>query len=59
MTANYPKFQYSVFTRKNRDEQFVIRTETYEELKTAKKEEYLRLDTCNSDADLGVGLNSS
>ena len=32
----YPKYQYSVFTKNGRDEQLVIRADTFEELKEAK-----------------------
>lgn len=36
--AGDKKYQYSVFPAGNRDEQFVIRTDTFQELKDAKKE---------------------
>lgn len=34
---DYPMYQYSVFLNGNRDEQIVIRTDTFEELLEAKK----------------------
>lgn|SRR3990167_6839866 len=37
-TREYPKYQYSVFLRNSRDEQIVIRTETFEDLLEAKRE---------------------
>jgi hypothetical protein len=33
----YPKYQYSVFIKNGKDQQLVIRTETFEELVEAKK----------------------
>ncbi len=35
---HYCKFQYSIFLRDSRDEQLVIRTDTFEELIEAKKD---------------------
>lgn len=37
MDESYPKYQYSVFTKNGRDEQLVIRADTFEELIEAKK----------------------
>ena len=34
---NYPKYQYSTFRKNGRDEQLVIRTETFKDLIKAKK----------------------
>ena len=35
---NYPKYQFSIFPNGSRDEQLVIRTDTFEELIEAKKD---------------------
>ena len=37
MNESFPKYQYSIFLRDTRDEQLVIRTDTFEELLEAKK----------------------
>jgi len=41
---NYPKYQYSIFLKNGRDEQIVIRAESFTELKEAKKNVNLILD---------------
>lgn len=38
MSESYPKFQYSVFLKNGRDQQIVIRTETFDELLEAKRQ---------------------
>ncbi len=38
MSESYPKYQYSVFLKNGRDEQIVIRTETFNDLLEAKKD---------------------
>ena len=48
LPTNFPKFQYSAFLGTNRDEQFVIRAESFEEFKQLKKELDLILNTKSS-----------
>ena len=36
--SDYPRFQFSVFTKNGRDEQFVIRADNFEEFKELKKQ---------------------
>ena len=38
MSEQYPRFQYSIFLKNGRDEQLVIRTETFEDLIEAKRD---------------------
>ena len=35
--SNYPKYQYSIFLKNKRDEQLVIRVDTWSEFKKAKE----------------------
>ena len=43
MNNNFPKFQYSVFVGPSRNEQYVIRTDTLEDLDTAIKDLKLKI----------------
>ena len=55
MDKGFPKFQYSIFLKNGRDEQLVIRADTFEELMEAKKDINKILEKVEEKADVPEG----